>query len=83
MVLGISFDSPDDNRAFQEKFSFPYDLLSDEDKSVGIAYGAAADADAGYPARISYLIDPEGKIAVAYETVVPAEHPDQVLADLG
>lgn len=83
MVLGASFDSPEENRAFQEKFGFPYDLLSDEDKSVGIAYGAAADTDAGYPARISYLIDPEGKIAVAYETVVPAEHPDQVLADLG
>ena len=82
-MVGISFDSPAENRAFQEKFSFPYDLLSDEDKSVGIAYGAAADADAQYPARISYLIDPEGRIAKVYDKVVPAEHPDQVLADLG
>ena len=49
---------------------------------MGIAYGAAQDADAGYPARISYLIDPEGNIARVYEKVVPAEHPDQVLADL-
>jgi peroxiredoxin len=28
------------------------------------------------------LISPDGKIAKAYDTVTPAEHPDQVLADL-
>lgn len=82
MILGLSFDSPADNRAFREKFSFPYDLLCDTDKSVGIAYGAAEDASAGHPARISYLIDPEGRIAKVYGKVVPVEHPDEVLADL-
>ena len=50
---------------------------------MGIAYGAAGDASASYPARISYLIDPEGKIAKVYGKVVPADHPDEVLRDLG
>jgi peroxiredoxin len=57
-------------------------LLSDSDKSVSIAYGAAADDSAGYSSRISYLIGTDGKVAKAYAKVTPAEHPDEVLADL-
>jgi len=81
--LGISCDTPAENLAFRDKFDFPYDLLSDEDVSVSMTWGAADGPDTKYPARISYLIDADGKIAKAYETVVPAEHPDQVLKDLG
>jgi peroxiredoxin Q/BCP len=80
--LGISFDSPEANKAFRDKFDFPYDLLSDTDKSASIAYGAAADNAAKNAARISVLIGPDGRIAASYGTVKPAEHPDQVLADL-
>ena len=79
--MGVSFDTPDDNRAFRDKFEFPYNLLSDEDKSTSIAYGAAA-ADSARPSRVSVLIDPDGQVAVAYGQVTPADHPDQVLADL-
>lgn len=81
MVLGASFDTPEENRAFQEKFGFPYDLLSDPDREAGEAYGAMQE-DKPYPARISYLIDTEGRIAKVYATVVPADHPDEVLNDL-
>lgn len=83
MVLGISCDTPAENLAFKDKFDFPYDLLSDEDVSVSIAWGAADGPDVKYPSRISYIVDAEGTIAKAYETVAPAEHPDQVLGDLG
>jgi len=83
VILGASFDSPEENRAFRGKFDFSYDLLCDTDKSMGIAYGAAGDASASSPARISYLIDPEGKVAKVYGKVVPADHPDEVLRDLG
>ena len=82
MILGASFDTPEENRVFQEKFSFPYDLLSDPDQVAGAAYGAIQEG-MPYPARISYLIDPNGQIAKVYGNVVPADHPDQVLADLG
>ena len=83
MILGASFDSPEENKAFKDKFDFPYDLLCDTDRAMGLAYGAAGDAGASHPARISYLIDPEGKIAKVYGKVVPAEHPDEVLRDIG
>ena len=57
-------------------------MLSDLDQVTGAAYGVL-QADKPYPARFSFLIDPDGNIAKVYDTVVPAEHPDQVLADLG
>jgi peroxiredoxin Q/BCP len=82
VVLGISFDKPAENKAFKEKFAFPFLLLSDPERKVGMAYGAADAPDAGHAKRISYLIDPQGKIAKVYPAVKPAEHPDQVLADL-
>jgi len=38
--------------------------------------------DKGNPTRVSVLVAPDGTVAKAYDTVTPAEHPDQVLADL-
>ncbi|MBU09756.1 MAG: hypothetical protein CME13_17530 [Gemmatimonadetes bacterium] len=82
VILGISCDSLEENKAFKEKFDFPYDLLCDTDKSVSVAYGASPDTSTN-ASRISYIIDGDGKIAKVYETVKPADHPDEVLADLG
>ena len=81
-VLGISFDSVEDNRAFAEKFDFPFRLLCDVDRSVGMAYGAADSPDAGYAKRISYVIGEDGRILHAYPKVDPKAHLDQVLGDL-
>jgi len=79
--MGVSFDAPEDNRAFKEKFDFPYDLLTDAKKSMSIAYGAADD-DSARPSRVSVLIGPDGKVAASYATVKPVDHPDEVLSDL-
>jgi peroxiredoxin Q/BCP len=81
VVLGVSCDTQQENAAFRQKFSFPYDLLCDIDRSMSLDYGAVDSADAR-PKRISYLIDGQGRIKKAYATVTPADHPDQVLADL-
>lgn len=83
MVLGISCDTTDENRAFREKFDFPFKLLSDTDRTVSLAYGAVDSTDGGYPARISYLIGPDGTVRKAYAKVSPADHPGEVLRDLG
>ena len=81
VVLGASFDDVSANRAFAEKFSFPFKLLCDTTKQLGEAYGAKAP-DKDHPRRISYLIGPDRKIVKAYDPVKPAEHPAQVLGDL-
>ena len=82
MILGASFDIPAENKAFQEKFNFPYDLLCDVDRKAGLAYGAAESADAQYAARVSFLIDPEGRVARVYGSVTSADHPGEVLNDI-
>ena len=81
-MIGISNDAPAKNKRFQEKYDFPFDLLCDEDLAVSIAYGAAADADAGRAKRISYLIGVGGLIKKAYAKVKAADHPEEVLGDL-
>jgi peroxiredoxin len=46
------------------------------------AYGVDV-TDSGRSSRKSVLVGPDGKIVKAYASVTPAEHPDEVLADLG
>ena len=85
VLLGISFDPPEKNRAFAERQGFPYPLLSDVDKHVGEAYEtkrAPAEADPTRPKRRTYLIDPDGLIRKAYRVRDVTTHPDEVLRDL-
>ena len=82
MILGISFDPVKKNKAFARKYDFPFQLVSDPDRRIGFDYHAAADPEQAEADRITYLIDPEGNIARAYETVDVKSHPDQILADL-
>ncbi len=81
MILGASFDGVAANCKFVEKFSFPFKLLCDVDKTIGLAYGAAGPEDKT-PKRISYLIGPDRRIVRAYAKVKPADHPAEVLAAL-
>jgi|TARA_B110000438_G_scaffold272090_1_gene290520 peroxiredoxin Q/BCP len=74
IIYGVSLDGVEDNRAFAEKFSFPYPLLCDVDREIALAYGAVNSIDDQYAARISYIIDAEGKIAEAIESVDTQNH---------
>jgi thioredoxin-dependent peroxiredoxin len=80
-VLGISFDSVEDNAAFAAKNQFKFPLLCDVDHKVGLAFGAASDLKARAPSRISFLIDERGVVAHAYDHVDPRNHAGQVLVD--
>ena len=40
VILGVSFDTPEDQKAFKDKFDFPYDLLADTDKKMSIGIGS-------------------------------------------
>ena len=85
MILGISFDTPEENAAFAEAEGFPYRLLSDADRTIGESYGAKKGADEDwpdFPRRVSILIDPEGNVARTYTVKDVAAHPGEVLADI-
>ena len=88
-MLGASFDSVNEQRRFAEEQSFPYRLLSDPDRSAGAAYDVVRQAgeqyaEAGLPRRNSYLIDPDGRIAKAYDLAGQdlAAHAAEVLEEI-
>ncbi len=81
-VVGVSFDSPDENAAFARKYEFGFPLLSDTGRSLALALGACADRRAKYPERMSFLIDEHGVVARVYDRVDPRDHPARVLADI-
>jgi peroxiredoxin Q/BCP len=85
VVLGASFDTPEENRRFAEDQQFGFRLLSDVDRAVGRQYQVARPDDdqyAAFPDRVSYLIDPDGVIRRAYRVSDVQGHADEVLADL-
>lgn len=86
-VIGVSVDSVKKHQKFVEKYSLPFTLLSDEEKKIVTAYGVWGEKKfmgRTYMGtnRVSYLIDPSGKIAKVYVKVKPEEHADEVLADV-
>ena len=83
MILGASFDNVQENAAFAKKFDFPYPLLCDTDRAIGMAYGACDTPSAGTAKRISYVIGPDGRIQHAFPKVDAKKHPQEVLELLG
>ncbi len=82
-ILGVSFDPPADNAVFVKEQGFPFRLLSDADRKLAVAVGAAADPSQAYAQRISYLVGSDGKVVKAYPQVTPKTHAQEVLTDLG
>ena len=80
-VLGVSYDTAEANRRFAETHRLPFLLLSDRSRELAAAAGAQRLL-LPVPKRISYLVGPDGAVLRAYPSVSPAEHAEQVMADL-
>lgn len=78
----MSFDPPEENKRFAEKFGFPFPLLSDADRKIGMAYGACDSPRDEYARRIAYVIDEQGKIAQAHPKVDARAYPKEQLATI-
>ena len=52
----------EENKHFAEKFNFPYPLLSDPTRAMGVQYGAADSAESKNAKRVAYVIGPDGKV---------------------
>ncbi len=82
-VLGVSLDDVDSHAEFAEKYSLPFSLLADIGGETAKRYGILRNfAGLRMAKRQSYLISPDGEIAKHYAKVRPANHTDEVLADL-
>ena len=54
-VLGVSGDKPDAQKAFRDKFKFPFPLIADDDGKVAAAFGVPA-MKPGIFKRTSFLV---------------------------
>lgn len=88
VVLGVSKDSVASHKRFEEKYSLPFTLLSDEDRVVIQAYDVWKEKK-NYGkvtmgvVRTTYLIDENGVIVRAFDKVKAADNPAQMLGELG
>jgi peroxiredoxin Q/BCP len=77
-ILGVSADSLASHTAFTKKYSLPFPLLIDTDKSIITHY----EAGGFLPKRVSFIIDPKGIIAKIYPKVDPKAHATEILKDI-
>ena len=83
-VLGISSDDEKMHRKFIEKEKLPFRLLADTDKAVHHQFGTWVEKSMygrKYmgTARVTYIIDENGKIADVIEKVDTKNHAQQIL----
>lgn len=83
-ILGVSADSPNAQKKFQDKQKLPYPLLADEDKSVIKAFGVWGPKkfmgklfDGIH--RTTFVIDENGVIENVITDVKAKIHADQIL----
>ncbi|OGI14270.1 MAG: hypothetical protein A2878_00335 [Candidatus Moranbacteria bacterium RIFCSPHIGHO2_01_FULL_54_31] len=86
-VLGVSADAVKSHQKFAKKFSLPFPLLADEEKTVVALYGVWGKKkfmgrEYMGISRTTFLIDRTGKIAKIYENVKPDDHAAEILADV-
>ena len=83
VVLGASFDTVAENKAFADKFDFPFLLLCDPERKLGAQYGASEPGQtSGNARRVAYVIDGQGKIAKVWPKVDTKVFADEVLGAL-
>jgi len=82
-ILGVSLDDVESHKAFAENYSLPFPLLADVGGDTSSAYGVKTRMFGMTVAkRQTFIIGPDGNIAVHYEKVNPDEHSAEVLAAL-
>ncbi|MBD2293119.1 peroxiredoxin [Anabaena sphaerica FACHB-251] len=80
VVLGVSADDQAAHQAFTAKYNLNFPLLVDTDKTLINAF----DVDGGgYAKRVTFVIDPNGKIIHVDSAVSTATHASDVLNALG
>ncbi len=78
-VYGVSLDSPESHRRFRDKHGLNFPLLTDEGGEAAKALGVLGGR--GVANRVTFLLDPAGRVTKAYPDVSPETHADEILED--
>ena len=78
-IIGISADNKDSHQSFCSEKSINYTLLSDPNGTISDKYGSWIPP---FSDRNTFLISPEAKISYRWISVLPLNHPKEVLNKL-
>lgn len=80
-ILGVSLDDVEKQKKFKEEYKLPFELIADTDKKVAKAYDALMVG--GLMAkRLTFLVNPDGKLVKIIDSVDTADHDGQVLKEI-
>ena len=85
-ILGVSADNASKQKKFKEKYSFPFPLLADTEKSVIQGFGVWGEKKfmgRTYDGihRVTFLIDENGLISRVIDKVETKDHAAQILSE--
>ena len=82
MVIGISADSVESHKKFEEKYNLPFTLLADTENKVRNMFGVPKNLFL-IPGRVTYIIDDKGIVKYIFNSQLSAEkHIDNALEEL-
>jgi len=79
-VYGVSLDSPESHREFRAKYNLNFPLLTDEGGRASEALGVLRE-NRRTANRVTFLLDPDGRISRVYPEISPETHADEILQD--
>ncbi len=79
-VVGVSVDTVDAQRRFQEKCGIPFPLVADHDRSIARAYRVLGML--GMAKRVTLFLDSEGCVREIHEGLLPGPHVRRALERL-
>jgi peroxiredoxin Q/BCP len=80
-VIGVSTDSLSSHARFTSKYGLNFTLLSDREAELGSQLGVLKENGSSMY-RVTFLINPQGRIAKIYPKVDPLTHSAEVIEDL-
>lgn len=83
-VIGVSTDDETSHKDFREKYSLPFPLLADTDKSINEKYGVWVEKERDGKkvwgtARTTFVIDENGIVSKIIDKVETKDHASQIL----
>jgi peroxiredoxin Q/BCP len=81
-VIGVSHDTPAEQKAFKDKYTFPFTLIADKDEAVSKAFGVPNYTATTMAQRQAYLIDKDGKIVWCDYKAKTDKQAEDVLAEM-
>lgn len=79
-IIGISADSVESHKKFEQKYGLNFTLLSDQNKIAAKSFGALED---GKVKRRTWLINEDWIIEKAFENVSASKHNEELCAYYG